>query len=140
MLFNSLQFLIYFPIVLLVYFIVPQKIMYVWLLVASYYFYMCWNAKYALLILFSTLVTYLSGLFIDKISHSETEERVKKTRMKLCVAASFVLNLGVLCYFKYTNFFMETLNKAFNLIHIELNLPVFDILLPVGISFYIFQA
>ncbi|MCR5798961.1 MAG: MBOAT family protein [Lachnospiraceae bacterium] len=140
MLFNSLQFLIFFPIVLLVYFIIPKKIRYIWLLVASYYFYMCWNAKYALLILFSTLVTYLSGLFIDKISHSETEERVKKTRMKLCVAASFVLNLGVLCYFKYTNFLMETLNKAFNLIHIELNLPVFDILLPVGISFYIFQA
>ena len=55
MLFNSYQFLIFFPVVVLLYYVIPQKIRYLWLLAASYYFYMCWNAKYALLLLVSTL-------------------------------------------------------------------------------------
>ena len=66
MVFNSLDFLIFLPIVLLVYFILPKKIRYMWLLISSYYFYMCWNAKYALLMLFSTVVTYISGLVLEK--------------------------------------------------------------------------
>ena len=59
--FNSSDFLIFFPIVVLIYFLIPQKLKNYWLLIASYYFYMCWNAKYALIILFSTIVTYLSA-------------------------------------------------------------------------------
>ena len=70
MLFNSFQFLIFFPIVLIVYYVIPKKVKYIWLLVSSYYFYMCWNAKYALLILASTVVTYISGLLIEKIKVS----------------------------------------------------------------------
>ena len=66
MLFNSLQFLIFFPLIVLIYFVVPDKIKRVWLLAASYFFYMCWNAKYIFLLLFSTLVTYISGLVIEK--------------------------------------------------------------------------
>ena len=62
MLFNSVDFLIFFPIVVLFYFLIPKKIKYIWLLVASYYFYMCWNRRYALLILLSTIITYLVGL------------------------------------------------------------------------------
>ena len=62
MLFNSIQFLIFFPIVVALYYLIPKKVRYIWLLLASYYFYMSWNAKYALLLLFSTFVTYLSGL------------------------------------------------------------------------------
>ena len=58
MLFNSLQFLIFLPVVLLLYYALPQKVRYLWLLAASYYFYMCWNASYALLIFFSTVVTW----------------------------------------------------------------------------------
>ena len=57
MLFNSIDFLVFFPIVVLIYFIIPIKLRYIWLLVASYYFYMSWNAKYVILILFSTIVT-----------------------------------------------------------------------------------
>ena len=84
MLFNSLDFFVFFPIVVLVYFIVPRKIRYIWLLVASYYFYMCWNAEYALLIGVSTLITYISGLFLCKL---------KKTWLrKLVVAMSFISN------------------------------------------------
>jgi len=70
MLFNSIDFLIFFPIVLIVYYVIPDKIKYLWLLIASYYFYMCWNAKYSLLILTSTVITYLSGLFIEKVKKS----------------------------------------------------------------------
>lgn len=132
MLFNSLDFLIFFPIVVLGYFLISDDIKYLWLLFASYYFYMCWNAKYALLILFSTAVTYASGLLIDR-----AETIVQK---KITVAASFTLNLAVLFYFKYSNFALDTISKLFQSINIELHVPVFDILLPVGISFYTFQA
>lgn len=62
--FYSLDFLVFFPIVVLLYFIIPPKLRYIWLLITSYYFYMAWNAKYASLILFSTCVTYISALII----------------------------------------------------------------------------
>lgn len=138
MLFNSLHFLIFFPIVMLIYYIIPYRKRYLWLLVASYYFYMCWNAKYALLILFSTVVTYLSGIAIEQVEKRGGARCV--TYKKLCVAASVVLNLGVLFFFKYANFAILNLNRAFQALHIELNMPEMDVLLPVGISFYTFQA
>ena len=140
MLFNSLDFLIFFPIVVLLYFIVPKKIKHLWLLAASYYFYMCWNAKYALLILFSTGVTYLSGILMEKVKAKPWEDAKKSRYKKLTVAMSFVLNLSVLFYFKYINFALEGLGNILRLVHIEMNLPAFDIVLPVGISFYSFQA
>lgn len=140
MLFNSLEFLIFFPIVLLIYYIIPSKIKYLWLLVCSYYFYMCWNAKYALLILASTVITYLSGLFIEKIKRSERADGRKVTLKKWIVAASFISNLGILFYFKYANFAIDVLTSVLAKAHIALNIPAFDIILPVGISFYTFQA
>lgn len=140
MLFNSLEFLIFFPIVVLGYFIMPKRIKDIWLLIASYYFYMCWNAKYAILILFSTIVTFFSGIILEKIKTSERDDKSKRTLMNWTVSGSFVTNLGVLAYFKYTNFFLSIVTRAFAAIHISLNIPPFDILLPVGISFYTFQA
>ncbi len=140
MLFNSLDFLIFFPIVVLIYFAIPSKAKNLWLLIASYYFYMCWNAKYALLILASTVITYVSGLLIEKIKHMDIEF-VKQVKFKKWVVAfSFLLNLGILFYFKYINFAFITLSRIFSKVHIQLNAPVFDIILPVGISFYTFQA
>ena len=140
MLFNSLEFLIFLPIVLLVTFVIPQKIRYIWLLIASYYFYMCWNAGYALLILFSTTVTYLGGLGIEWCKKQDWEKTKQAKAKKTCVAVGFGLNIGVLCYFKYTNFLLDNLKALFGVIHIELNIPEVDILLPVGISFFTFQA
>ena len=140
MLFNSLEFLLFLPIVLLVTFVIPKKIRYIWLLIASYYFYMCWNASYAILILFSTLVTYLGGLGIEWCKKQEWEERKIIKGKKLCVGVGFGLNIGVLCYFKYTNFLLDNIRSLFEMIHIELNIPEVDILLPVGISFFTFQA
>ena len=69
MLFNSLDFLIFFPIVTLVYFVLPHRVRWVWLLIASYYFYMCWNPRYALLMATSTAITFLSGLLIHRSNH-----------------------------------------------------------------------
>ena len=140
MLFNSFQFLIFFPIVLIVYYVLPNKIKYFWLLVASYYFYMCWNAKYALLILASTIITYISGLLIDKVKNSDKTEKSKDTLKKWVVAGSFITNLGILFYFKYINFTLNIITQVLGKVHIQLNAPVFDIILPVGISFYTFQA
>lgn len=67
MLFNSIYFLLFFPIVVVIYYIIPQKLKNVWLLITSYYFYMSWNPKYVLLIMTSTVITYISGLLIAKI-------------------------------------------------------------------------
>lgn len=140
MLFNSIDFLIFFPIVLIVYFAIPNRIKYLWLLAASYFFYMCWNAKYALLILTSTVITYLSGLLIEKAIHLDVDSVKKKKIKKGIVALSFISNLGILFYFKYINFALVTASKLANLVRIEWNVPTFDIILPVGISFYTFQA
>lgn len=140
MLFNSLHFLIFFPVVLIIYYIIPDRIKYLWLLVSSYYFYMCWNARYALLILASTLITYISGLMLEKVKRTEYGDRKKEKLKKWVVAGSFAINLGILFYYKYINFTVALVTSAFEKINIHLNAPVFDIILPVGISFYTFQA
>lgn len=67
MIFNSVEFLIFFPVVFFIYFLFPPKIRYVWLLVSSYYFYMCWNPQYIFLILFSTLITYGTGIAMERV-------------------------------------------------------------------------
>lgn len=137
MLFNSYQFLVFFPVVVLVYFIIPRKIRYVWLLIASYYFYMSWNAKYALLLLTSTAITYISGLLLAAIQPKGHRQVVGR---KIVVAASFLSNLSILFFFKYFDFAIENINAVLAAFHVELLHPQFDILLPVGISFYTFQA
>lgn len=132
MLFNSLRFLIFFPIVTLVYFLIPQKIKYLWLLFASYYFYMSWNPKYAVLIFISTAITFLSGIFIER---GKTEIAKKWT-----VFGSFTLNLGILFVFKYFYFALQNVNALRQIANLPLYTPKVDIILPVGISFYTFQA
>lgn len=141
MVFNSLNFLLFFPIVLMVYFLIPPKIRYLWLLIASYYFYMSWNAKYVVLLLFSTVVTYFSGLFIGRLDRSEQLDPVQKTRnKKLCVAVCILLNLSILFLFKYLDMALSILNTVLAPMHLALPNPKFDLILPVGISFYTFQA
>ncbi len=140
MLFNSIHFLLFFPIVLLVYFLVPNRIKHLWLLVASYYFYMSWNARYAILIFISTLITYLSGLALEKTKQQTADDRRKSRRKKGIVALSFIINLGLLFFFKYFNFSAILLTKAMSRIGIQFAAPMFDVILPVGISFYTFQA
>ncbi len=132
MIFNSIDFWIFFPIVTLIYAVIPRKLRCVWLLVASYYFYMCWNAKYAALIVFSTVVTYAAGLLIEKLK--------SRNAKKWVMFGGFALNLGVLFFFKYFDFALNNLNKVLAAFSIQVIQNPFDILLPVGISFYTFQA
>ena len=140
MLFNSIEFLFFFPIVVLAYFIIPKKVRYIWLLLASYIFYMGWNAAYALLLLASTVVTYLSGLLLDKLSRSPDDTPHRTSMRKLIVALSCIISLGILFFYKYFTFALSLVSGAFALAGISLNVPTFDIILPVGISFYTFQA
>lgn len=140
MLFNSIDFLIFFPVVLLVYFIFPCRKRYIWLLAASYFFYMCWNPSYIVLILLSTMITYICGRAIAYIRASADSESGRgKKRMKLVIAVGIILNVGMLVYFKYTNFLIHSVNRVLAEFHME-KIDEVSILLPVGISFYIFQA
>ena len=135
MLFNSIAFLLFFPIVCLCYFIIPAsrlRMRNLFLLVASYYFYMNWKPVYALLLLTSTVVTYLAAIGIGHF-----QERWRK---KACLIASLVLNLAILFLFKYYNFFAENIEAVLQASGMGINLPEFRLLLPVGISFYTFQA
>lgn len=135
MLFNSLDFLVFFPIVVLLYILIPVKYRYIWLLIASYYFYMGWNAKYAILIGFSTVVTWLCGLLIGKCkehSHPKWE--------RVLLVACLLINLGILFVFKYWNFAFESLEAIAAMVGITVKAPELSLLLPVGISFYTFQA
>ena len=138
MLFNSFEFLLFFPAATLVYFAIPHRVRYVWLLVCSYFFYMCWNAAYALLLFASTLITYLSGLAID--AYRRQGDGQSDLRARGMVAISFTLNLAILVVFKYTGFIVDSLNAATVRFSEAFVLPRVGILLPVGISFYIFQA
>lgn len=139
MLFNSIQFLLFFPLVCIIYFAIPHRIKWIWLLLASYYFYMCWNAKYALLMFTSTFITWLSGLFISKFNNPENPKKSKILK-NTTVAVSFISNLAILFFFKYFDFAIENLNHILGMLNISLVTPAFDVILPVGISFYTFQA
>jgi len=140
MLFNSYNFLIFFPLVTLIYFAIPHKIRYIWLLIVSYYFYMCWNAKYALILLFSTAVTYVSGLLIARANNKIENEKKKTKWKKIFVALSFIINLSILFLFKYFDFAVDNINRVLTQFNMTILNPSFDVVLPVGISFYIFQA
>ena len=131
--FNSFHFLIFFPIVLILYYLSPAKWRYLILLAASYYFYMSWNVKYVLLLLFSTIVTYGGALLIHR------QER-RSGKAKLILSATIIANLIILFYFKYANFLFQSVENAFRLLKTYRSFPTIEVLLPVGISFYIFQA
>lgn len=131
--FTSFEFIIFFPIVVVLFYIMPKRFRTFWLLLASYYFYMGWNAKYALLILASTVVTYISGIILEKLG-----ENKKKKILALCVCLA--ANLGILIFFKYFYFLHDTLSAVCGFFGFKIRETRLDIALPVGISFYTFQA
>ena len=132
MLFNSLQFVVFFPIVIILYFLIPYKKRWILLLIASYYFYMCWKVDYILLIIISTLIDYICS---NKMS--QIKEKVKRKKWLLI---SIFSNIGILFGFKYFNFFSENIQTLFNNYNVFYEMPLFNVLLPVGISFYTFQT
>ena len=135
MIFNSVAYLLFFPVVACIYFLIPKSFKRVWLLVASYYFYMNWNAGYSLLMLFSTITTYFCGFFVSYFGKKE-QKNYQKLSMFFCI----VINLLILFLFKYFNFTSLFMNKIFHFLDIPVSIPIIDLLLPVGISFYTFQA
>ena len=133
MLFNSWQFLLFFAAIYIVCFLMTihtVTAMQLLLLVASLYFYASWNPFYLVLILFSVVVTWLSSLLMEKYS----------SKKKLVLISSLVINLAILFFFKYFNFFSDLVNRVGHVAGIGRILPCFSVLLPVGISFYTFQA
>ncbi len=136
--FNSIPFMLFFPIVLSIYFIIPAKLRKIWLLAASYYFYMSWNPKYAVLIIVSTILTFCSGLLIEKCRNKETKARRSLDRYIL--SACLFSNLAILAIFKYGDFLIGSINRILSRFHISIIERHFNLLLPVGISFYTFQA
>ncbi|MCP4121630.1 MAG: MBOAT family protein [Bacteroidetes bacterium] len=135
MLFNSLEFIIFFPIVVALYFVLPKRYRWLFLLGSSYYFYMAWNPKYIILILLSTFVDYFASIQMGK----QPDKASKKKFLYL----SLMLNLGLLFSFKYLGFVDANIRYLFDVIGLAYPVPPawFDkILLPVGISFYTFQT
>ena len=132
MLFNSFEYFLFFPIVAMLYFGVPQRLRWVLLLAASYFFYMCWKPGYLLLIVASTLVDYWAGLGIGRATSVSGKRGY--------LAVSLTANLGLLFFFKYYNFFSDSLREFSRLWGGTLDIPHSDFLLPVGISFYTFQT
>ncbi|MDE6810749.1 MAG: MBOAT family protein [Muribaculaceae bacterium] len=147
MLFNSFEFLLFFPIVVLLYWILPYKFRNPMLLVASYYFYMNWEPVYALLILFSSITTWGCGLLITRSQYNNqsvaatTHEAVSlKNHRKVYLMSCIILNIAILFFYKYLGFASDSLKYLMLKLGISMYVPHFDLLLPVGISFYTFQA
>ena len=131
--FTSFDFLVFFPAVVLLFYGMPRRLRQLWLLLASYYFYMGWNAKYALLILTST---YLCALLMEHAGMREGGRR----KCRMILAAGIVSNLAILVFFKYFYFLHDTFAALVSVFGVEIRASRLDILLPVGISFYTFQA
>ena len=135
MLFNSFEFMAFLPIVFLLYWLVFRERQWQNLLIviASYIFYGWWDWRFLFLIALTSLCSYGSGLLLE---HYEGQRR----KQKLVSASNFVLNLGILGVFKYFNFFVENLDALFGAYGWHLDWVTMNIVLPVGISFYTFQA
>jgi len=134
MLFNSLDFAVFFPIFFLLYWLVAKnlELRNVFLLLSSYVFYAWWDWRFLFLIIFSSILDYVIGQKLGKLKN-------KKSRKGLLLI-SLLSNLGLLAYFKYANFFIDSFVNSFNFLGGSLDSFSLNIILPVGISFYTFQT
>ncbi len=132
MLFNSIEFLLFLPVVVLLYYALPHRYRWGLLLAASYYFYAAWKLEYLVLIIASTLIDYYAGLRMG----AEEHQRKRRKFLYLSLAG----NLGMLLGFKYFNFFSDSVRVALEQFNIFADTPHLEFLLPVGISFYTFQS
>ena len=132
MLFNSLEFLAFFTIVLLLYFWLPHRMRWILVLLCSYYFYMSAKAEYGVLLIVSTLMGYFGARWI--------EAEPDLARRKALLWASIVCNLSLLLFFKYANFISDNTRALLMALGIHFPPFVHQVILPIGISFYTFQA
>src|ERR1700754_4913224 len=131
MLFNSLQFLVFFVIVTLLYFSIPKKLTVPLLLLASTYFYMVFKPVYILILVFTIIIDYIAGIWLERLSGP---------KKKLFLLLSLIANIGVLAFFKYFNFFNHNLDGLLSRFQTGTPFPYLQILLPIGLSFHTFQA
>lgn len=131
MLFNSLQFLLFFITVTSLYFAFPPKRRWLLLLVASCWFYIAFIPVYLSILAFTIVIDYFAGILI---------ERSAGRKRKLLLVISIISNIGILCVFKYYNFFTANIEYLLERFHIGGHLPLLDIILPIGLSFHTFQA
>jgi len=135
MIFNSLDFAIFFPIVFILYWFVFNKTVRIqnyFLLAASYFFYAWWDWRFLSLILISSTTDFIVG--------KQLAQTAQKQKRLLLLLLSLFINLGMLFYFKYSNFFIENFNAAFTFLGSEFQVNRLNIILPIGISFYTFQT
>ena len=131
MLFNSFDFLLFYPIVALVFFLLQQRVRWFWLLAASCYFYMFFIPIYIVILAATILIDYYVGIYLEK-----TVPEKKKS----VLIVSILINVGILAIFKYYNFFVGNWNMAASWGKLNFLLPYMSIALPVGLSFHTFQA
>jgi len=132
MLFNSFEFLLFFIVVTTTYFTLQHKYRWILLLLASYFFYGYWEVKYLSIIIISTLIDFYVGIKID--------ESKSQSRKRFYLYISLLSNLGILFIFKYFNFFIDNVSEIIKINNPNFELPLMELLLPVGISFYTFQT
>lgn len=132
MLFNSIEFIIFFLVVTTLYFLLPHKFRWILLLISSCIFYMAWKPAYIILVLICILINYIAALMIDKHENQATR--------KFWLILSLSISFGVLFIYKYLGFINETLSNIFTFFNYNYPIGRFDILLPMGISFYTFQT
>jgi D-alanyl-lipoteichoic acid acyltransferase DltB (MBOAT superfamily) len=130
--FNSLEYLLFFPVVFVAYWQLKRRAQNVLLLIASWFFYALWDPRFLVLMLITTAVDYFVGVYLE-----DTEDAKKRKR---AFSISLILNLSVLGFFKYFNFFVDSGADLLTDVGLSANPPVLEILLPVGISFYTFHG
>ena len=131
MIFNSWQYMLFLPVMFILYWTIPHRLRWLVLLMGSYFFYAVWSLKYLLLLVCLSAATFFAAIYIER----ETKQRKKKT----VFIAIIVICVGILFLFKYLNFFVENAEKAFSLLGVHFHIKSLQLLLPVGLSFYIFQ-
>lgn len=136
MIFNSATFLIFFIVFFLIYWFINNKLNIrfrnVFIILASYFFYGYWDWRFLGLIILSSIIDFTIGILLNK--------ETKESRRKALLITSVVINLGILGFFKYFDFFIDSLNQLLNLFSIKISPTTLKIILPVGISFYTFQT
>ena len=144
MLFNSIEFAIFLTIVLLFYwsfFSRNLKLQNTFIFLISYVFYGWWNWKFLILIGVTSICSYYSGILIDTLRYKyNNDSKTLSTKLKIVVGITIFLNIGILGYFKYFNFFIDSFIDILMLLSINTDVKLISIILPVGISFYTFQA
>jgi len=140
MAFNSIEFIAFALGVAVLYYVIPRKLRYIWLFVASIIFYSLWSIPHTILLLASGTVTFYLGILCHSPDETAPGDAARVNSRKRYVIFGILALAGELFVFKYLDFFLKQINTALNIAHIEANLPGLGWLLPVGISFYVFQS